>query len=160
VTFLSGASCTVTSSADRGSPRVQWQNPTTALKTTKIQSSEKLRGKKGCWPHLWVRCLFQGGPGGHYRYPTDQVPHVQALRRTRRELAHSHVLDDVGLHLPARRSSGAATPSVALAPASRLGVDQVPPRVPWCQLPPPGSGQLGCRHVSYDTLQTAGYQSI
>jgi hypothetical protein len=40
---------------------------------------------------------------------------------------------------------------VVSAPAPRLVVAQVPPCVPWCQLPPPDSGQLGCRHASCGT---------
>jgi hypothetical protein len=48
----------------------------------------------------------------------------------------------------ARGSLGAATRPVAPAPTSWLRATQVSLRVPWCQLPPPGSGQLRCHHVS------------
>jgi hypothetical protein len=44
--------------------------------------------------------------------------------------------------------SCAPTCPVALAPASQLRAAPEPPCAPWHQLPPLGSGQLRCRHVS------------
>jgi hypothetical protein len=65
-----------------------------------------------------------------------------------RWLGCRHASRGASSRLPARDSSSAATHPVVLAPASQLGAAQVPPRVPWRQLPPLGSRQLGCRHVS------------
>jgi hypothetical protein len=50
--------------------------------------------------------------------------------------------------LLAQGSSGAVTCPVTPAPTSCLRAASEPPRVPWLQLPPPGSGQLRSHHVS------------
>jgi hypothetical protein len=59
--------------ADRMPPHVCWWNRTTASKPTSTNII-KVAGGKRYWPHLRVRCLSRGGPGGHYRYPADRVP--------------------------------------------------------------------------------------
>jgi hypothetical protein len=46
---------------------------------------------------------------------------------------------------------------VASAPVFWLRVALEPPRVPWLQLPPPGSGQLRGRHVCHGALRAMGY---
>jgi hypothetical protein len=51
-------------------------------------------------------------------------------------------------HLLARGRSDAAMCPVAPAPESQLWADLVLPRVPWCQLLPPSTGQLWSRHMS------------
>jgi hypothetical protein len=106
------------------------------------------------------------------RYPADWV-HLRtssnSRRRSRRTLTRTHVSmtsnyatrhEHLGYHhtfcgassrLLVRGSSGATTCLVALAPKSQLGAARVLPRVPWRQLPPPGTGQLQSCHVSYDS---------
>jgi hypothetical protein len=53
-----------------------------------------------------------------------------------------------------RRRAGRALTRVHMSMTSAYATHparaaRVPPHLPWCQLPPPGSGQLGCRHVSH-----------
>jgi hypothetical protein len=171
----------------------------TALSLRDHQSTKfrKATREKGCWPHLWVLCLSQGGPRGHYHYPTNRVPpcrsskkgktcaHTQPRAPRHRtshpsseelgcchasrgasshlptqgasgattcpvalapafRLRYHHASRGASSHLPAQCSSGAATRPVVLAPTSRLRVAQVPPHVPWRQLPPAGSGATAC----------------
>jgi hypothetical protein len=89
------------------------------------------------------------GPGATFGTLRAGYPHVEAIRRARRVLAHSHMPHGIGPRIPARGSLGATTRPVVAAPTSRLGAPQVPPRVLWRQLLPPGSGRLGYRHASH-----------
>jgi hypothetical protein len=64
------------------------------------------------WPHLQVRCLLQGGLGGHCQYPVDPIPLYTSLKSRQivgRASTHCHVAYDSGPHLPAKVGSGAAT---------------------------------------------------
>jgi hypothetical protein len=124
---------------------------TLPLRNNKVQSSEKQHGEI-CWPDPRVRCLSRGGPGGHCRYPEDRVPpytNSKSRQRTRRGLTHAHVFCGSSSYLLAQGSSGTATCPMALAPASWPRAALQPPRVPWLQLWPPGSGQLWDRHMSH-----------
>jgi hypothetical protein len=89
---------------------------------------EELHRESRCWPHLRVRCLSRGGPGGHCWYPTHRVPlHTSFKSRqgvghasTRSYAAHSarlrppclgglqrsRVSYGSGPHLPAQEGSG------------------------------------------------------
>jgi hypothetical protein len=89
-----------------------------------------------------------------------RVPWCQLPPPGSGQLGCRHASCGASSRLLARGNSSATTRPMAPAPTSWLGAAWVPPRVPWHQLPPPGSGQLRCHHVSHDTLQTAGYQSI
>jgi hypothetical protein len=89
-----------------------------------------------------------------------RVPWCQLPPPGSGQLGCRHASRGASSRLLARGNSGATTRPMAPAPTSWLGAAWVPPRVPWHQLPPPGSGQLRCHHVSHDTLQTAVYQSI
>jgi hypothetical protein len=117
-----------------------------------------------------VRYLSRGGPGGHCRYPGDQVPprtssrsrqkvrhaksHALACDLPRREphdpgqLRGRHVSSGLSSRYPARGSSEATTCLAATAPAARPGAALGPPRVLRPQLPLPSLGQLRGRHVS------------
>jgi hypothetical protein len=104
-----------------------------------------------------------------YRYPADRVPpHTSSkskrmarhvLGRTHvsmtssyatrhRQLGCRHTSRGASSRLLARGSSNAATCPMAPTPESRLGAAWVLPHVPWCQLLPPGTGQLSSHHVS------------
>jgi hypothetical protein len=149
------------------------------FETTKVRNLEKLHGRKGWWPHLRVRYLSHGGPRGHCRYPTElrcsgelgcchvsrgtssrlraareppRVPWCQLTPPGSGQLRCRYASRGASSCLPAQGSLGATMCPVVLAPTSWLGVAQVPPCVPGCQLPPPGSRQLRCRHVSHGTL--------
>jgi hypothetical protein len=83
----------------------------------------RLCGAPKSWPHLQVRSLSRGGSGGHYRYPTDRVPRIQALNQDKEKCVH---LNTTTCHMapdPASLSRQART----LPHASRLCT---PP--PWC----------------------------
>jgi hypothetical protein len=103
------------------------------------------------------------------RYSKDRVPLriiSKSRRRARRVLTRTHVSMTSGYatrhgqlgchhtsrgassHLLARGSLGATTCSMAPAPESRLGVACVLSCFPWCQLPPPSTGQHQTRHMS------------
>jgi hypothetical protein len=98
-----------------------------------------------------VRYLSRGGPGGHCRYPGDQVP-PRTSSRTRQKARHANHMPlrvvNLGVNRMAQASSGVATCPAASAPAARPGAAPGPPRVLWPQLPLPGPGQLQGRHVS------------
>jgi hypothetical protein len=98
-----------------------------------------------------VRYLSRGGPGGHCRYPGDQIPPRTSSRSRQKARRANHTplrVVNLGVNHMAQASSGAATCPVASAPAARLGAATGPPRVLRQQLPLPGSGQLRGRHVS------------
>jgi hypothetical protein len=85
-------------------------------------------GKKICWPHLRFCYLSRGGPGGHCRYPADQVtPHT-------------------GLN--PRRGRRTATCPIAPNLTSLLGRAPVLLRVPRLRILPPYLGGLWRCHVS------------
>jgi hypothetical protein len=65
------------------------------------------------------------------------------------QLGCRHTSCGASSRLVARGISGAAMCPVAPAPESRLWAARVLPRVLWLQLPPLGTGQLHCRHVSH-----------
>jgi hypothetical protein len=100
-----------------------------------------------------VRYLSRGGPGGHCRYPGDQVP-PRTSSRSRQKARHANHMPlrvvNLGVNRMAQTSSGAATCPAASAPTARLGAAPGPPRVLRPQLPLPGPGQLRGRHVSCD----------
>jgi hypothetical protein len=101
-----------------------------------------------------VHYLSRGGPGGHCRYPEDQVPpHTSSRSKQKVKHANHTPLRVVNLSMnrPARGSSGAATCPVGPAPIARPGAAPGPPRVLRHQLPLPSPGQLRGRHVSYGT---------
>jgi hypothetical protein len=56
-----------------------WWNRTTTSKPSSTNIINVTQGKR-YWPHLWVHCLSQGGPGGHCRYPADRVPPCARLK--------------------------------------------------------------------------------
>jgi hypothetical protein len=120
------------------------------LRNTKIQSSKKAAREKRCWPHPWVHCLSHGGPGGHCRYPADQLP-PRTSSRSRQKARHAnHTLPHVhnlSMNHTARGSSGAAACPAAPAPAAQPGAALGPPRVLRLRLPLPSPGQLRGRHV-------------
>jgi hypothetical protein len=98
-----------------------------------------------------VHCLSRGGPGGHCRYPKDQVP-PRTSSKSRQKVRHAnHMLPRVvnlSMNRTARGSSGAAMCPTAPAPAAQPGAAPGPPRVLRVQLPLPSLGQLRGRHVS------------
>jgi hypothetical protein len=101
-----------------------------------------------------VRYLSRGGPGGHCRYPGDQVP-PRTSSRSRQKARANHMplrVVNLGVNHMAQASSGATTCPAASAPAARPGAAPRPPRVLWPQLPLPGPGQLWGHHVSYGLI--------
>jgi hypothetical protein len=81
-----------------------------------------------------VHCLSRGGPGGHCRYPADQVP-PRTSSKSRQKARHAnHTLPRVinlSMNRTARGSSGAATCPAASALAAQPGAAPGPSRVPW-----------------------------
>jgi hypothetical protein len=128
---------------------------TTASESQHIKTQKGYAGKE-CWPHLRVHSLSQGGPGGHCRYPEDRVPPRTSFKPRQRlpppgsgQLRGRHVSPWLGLSLPARGSSWAATCPRGSDSRFRLGAAPGPPRVLAVRAPPPGSGQLQGHHVSW-----------
>jgi hypothetical protein len=80
-----------------------------------------------------VHYLSRGGPGGHCRYPEDQVPpHTSSRSRQKARHANHTPLCVVNLNMNrmAQASSGTATCPADPAPAARPGAALGPPRVP------------------------------
>jgi hypothetical protein len=81
-----------------------------------------------------VRYLPRGGPGGHCRYPGDQVPPRTSSRSRQKARRANHTplrVVNLGVNHMAQASSGAATCPAASAPAARPGAAPGPPRMPW-----------------------------
>jgi hypothetical protein len=142
--------------ADQMRPCVRWWNRTTASKPSSI-NIVKVAWEKRYWPHLWVRCLSRGGPGGHCRYLADQVPLRTRLKSspTAPDLApsigglrHRHVPHDTGL--ASRQERATVSPRVPRF-QTRLPVREGSGVMacPVAPGPPPGRGELWCRHVSH-----------
>jgi hypothetical protein len=114
-----------------------------------------------------VHYLSRGEPGGHCRYPEDQVlPRTSS--RSRQKARHANHTPprvvNLSMNRTARGSSGAVTCPAAPAPAAQPGAAPGSPRVLrprlplpspglpralWLQLPLLSPGQLRGRHVSY-----------
>jgi hypothetical protein len=98
-----------------------------------------------------VRRLSRGGPGGHCRYPADQVP-PRTNSRSKQKVRHAnHALSRVinlSMNCTARCSSRVTACPAAPAPAAQPRAAPGLPRVLRLQLPLPGPGQLRGRHVS------------
>jgi hypothetical protein len=75
---------------------------------------------------------------------TVTCPTTSVLPSGSGELRCCHTSRDTSSHLLTRSSSGAATCPMVSAPAFQLRADRMPPRVPWCQLPPPSSDAATC----------------
>jgi hypothetical protein len=106
------------------------------------------------WPHLRVRSLSQGGPGGLYRYPENRVSLYTSFKSRQGPVRASmryHVSCSFGPHLPAEVGSGATTCPAAPDHASLLRWASALPRVPQLWTLPPWWGELRCCHVSYDS---------
>jgi hypothetical protein len=92
-----------------------------------------------------IRKVPKKYPGGHCRYPGDQVP-PRTSSRSRHKVRHANHTPlrvvNLGVNRMAQASSGAATCPMASAPTARPGPAPGPPRVLWPQLPLPGTGQL------------------
>jgi hypothetical protein len=95
----------------------------------------------------WIHYLSRGGPGGHCRYPKDQVPPRTSSRSRHANHTPLRVVN-LSMNRTARGSSRATTCPAALAPAAQPGAAPGPPRVLHPQLPLPSPGQLRGRHVS------------
>jgi hypothetical protein len=98
-----------------------------------------------------VNYLSGGGPGGHCRYPEDQVPPRTSfrLRQKARHANHTPLrVVNLSMNCMAHASSGTTTCPVDPAPATRPGAAPGPPRVLQTQLPLTGLGQLRGCHVS------------
>jgi hypothetical protein len=98
-----------------------------------------------------VHYLSRGGPGGHCRYPEDQVPPRTSsrLRWKARHANHTPLrVVNLSINRMAQASSGTATCPADPAPATRPGAAPGPPRVLRTQLSLTGPGQLRGRHVS------------
>jgi hypothetical protein len=97
-----------------------------------------------------VHCLSRGGPGGHCRYPEDQVPPRTSSRSRQkaRQANHTHPrVVNLSMNRTARGSSRAAACPAAPAPAAQPGAALGPPLAQRLQLPLPSSGQLRGCHV-------------
>jgi hypothetical protein len=125
----------------------------------------RLCGAPKSWPHLQVRSLSRGGSGGHYRYPTDRVPRIQALNQDKEKCVHLNTTtchmapDPASLSRQARtlphasrlapRLLGAVTCCTTPDPTSLLGRAPVLSRVARLRTPPPCSVGLQCCHVPH-----------
>jgi hypothetical protein len=95
----------------------------------------------GHMPHdIGLRLSARGSSGAAMRFVAPAPAPSFSRFRCR------HVSRGVNSRVSAWGSSGVATCPVVPAPTSRLGAARVPPCIPWHQLPPPCSRQLGCRH--------------
>jgi hypothetical protein len=97
-----------------------------------------------------VHYLSRGGPGGHCRYPEDQVP-LRTSSSSKQKAGHANHMPpsvvNLSMNRTARGSSRAATCHAAPAPAAQPGAAPGPPCVLRTQLPLPSPGQLRGRHV-------------
>jgi hypothetical protein len=79
-----------------------------------------------------VHYLSRGGPGGHCRYPEDQVP-PRTSSRSRQKARHANHTPlrvvNLSMNCMAQASSGTATCPADPAPAARPGAAPGPPRV-------------------------------
>jgi hypothetical protein len=118
------------------------------LRNTKMQP-KSIVGKEMLAPPR-VHCLCRGGPGGHCRYPEDQVP-PRTSSRSRQKVRHAnHTLlrvVNLSMNRTDRGSSGAAMCPAAPAPAAQPEAAPGPSRALRLQLPLPSPGQLQARHV-------------
>jgi hypothetical protein len=138
-------------SVDGGHFWISVTAPKGAASSTTKEKIQKRCVEKRCWSHLRARYLPRGGPGGHYRYPEDQVPlHTSFKMRQREECAsvHCHMPCGSGPCLPTKAGSNATTCPSAPDPASLLRRAPALPRVPQLWTPPPCSGGLRCCYVS------------
>jgi hypothetical protein len=81
-----------------------------------------------------VRRLSRGGPGGHCRYPADQVPPRTSSRSKQKARHANHVLPRVinlSMNRTARGSSGVTACPAAPTPAAQPGAAPGSPCVPW-----------------------------
>jgi hypothetical protein len=98
-----------------------------------------------------VHYLSRGGPGGHCRYPEDQIPPRTSFRSRQKARHANHTplrVVNLSMNYMAQASFGAATCPADSAPATQPGAAPGPPRVLWTQLPLPSPVQLWGRHVS------------
>jgi hypothetical protein len=119
-------SCTVTCSMCQGH---------TTASTVHVEFQKNQARKKICWPHLRVRSLSKGGPGGHCRYPAERVPPYTSFKsrqRVGRASTCCHMPCSTRPCLPTKLGSGAAM-------------------CPWLRTPPPYWGGLRCHRMSYSS---------
>jgi hypothetical protein len=107
-----------------------------------------------------VHYLSRGGPGGHCRYPEDQVP-PRTSSRSRQKARHANHTPlrvvNLSMNRMAQASSGTATCPADPAPADRPGAAPGPPRVLRTQLPLPSPGQLRGRNASRSAAITTTF---
>jgi hypothetical protein len=98
-----------------------------------------------------VHYLSRGEPGGHCRYPEDQIPPCTSSRSRQKARHANHTplrVVNLSMNYIAQASSGTATCPADPAPAARPGAAPGPLCVLRIQLPLTGPGQLRGRHVS------------
>jgi hypothetical protein len=131
-------------------PCARWQRCTTTS-TDEMEFQEKPHGEERCWPHLWVRCLYRGGPGGHCRFPADRVApcmNFKTRQGARCAPTRCHVSHSSRPCLPAQAGSNAAACPMAPDPASLLRRAPTLPCVPQLRTSSRLWGGLQHCHVS------------
>jgi hypothetical protein len=101
------------------------------IKIIKNKYHQSCAGKR-YWPHMRVRRLSRGGPGGHCWYPTDRVPLCKRLKRSaprlqtrsrcQRALALPRAPRHRACHLPGEGFGVATCPMAQSAPPARKGL--------------------------------------
>jgi hypothetical protein len=128
------------------SPRAQWWKHAVTSKSSDTNIIKSCAGKR-YWPHLRVRRLSRGGPGGHCRYPADQVPLCTRLKRLATEGSGSATCPDAQSTPPTRRGLQCRHVPHGTEHATRQERAPVSPSAPRHRahhLPEKGSGVTTC----------------
>jgi hypothetical protein len=142
--------CTMPRLTNRVGPHVCGVRDALSLQLP-IQKFRKMGGEKMCWPHLRVRSVSRGGPGGHCRYPADRIPphtSFKSRQRAGRASTRYHVSCSSGPCLPIKMDSGTAMCPTTLNLTSLSRWAPALPRVPRPCTSPPDRDGIWCHHVS------------